>query len=797
LQGPVVCSSARSTLQEYVELLDAIARVASANPGLCTILDSVTTYWGDSGEDVSTEMQAFCGLTWERCNVLYNLAALEAFQAGQIPLTSQQAAQQVMRHLQNAASMVHYLRSQVSLIAPENPCPPGSALEESFLRVWQHTLLAQAQRTAYDAFLFISQKPKHLILAKLSAAAVVLFQKAQDSSAQSNYADWNDAARAWSMYMTGRSHYHQGMVDGQKHNLPAERARLEEAHKFASFALDFVEDVAHVELMSLKSTVQRQLHEMEERLHQLGSVPQSCEYDELRDIQPQQTVKLLSSDSVRSQLLKSNSTSLIDFWIVQTGLNATSKRYHEQFVSEMDALIQQMTMVAHEKTEKARHALDMVHLPHSLTMANPKALPDDIWDRMQQHRDDHVKQDVWQLRDLADAAQAIRNAIEQQLTDDAHADTLFRAEHAAFEGHDVEQVQASFKSVLHNCNQLLQTAQQTDALLLERYHAVETDPKFKLLKFSKSQLDPLLAQVAAASNSDAYNVDVLSSYLVQLSVLFDDRDKILQAMRLQLQNFACKEQLTRIQQQPTRLHDEQVYRTWLEQSKQSFAGPFEQVKQSIERQNELLRCILQENEEFMRAKETSRSNHNSGGESSCIVKIEDALDEIEQFTKHLKEGRSFYQLMIPKLQSLQQQVDTVSARLTAERMEFEDNMSRSRQEEEDLRMAENLFSDPVGRVNNSSGDPASASSSSPNYSSNNHHSNNSSWYHANDSPQRRQELTSQPGNLQVSHNEIAFRVDDEKVASLVAMDFDPEQVVAALTKYDNNVEQALNELLSG
>jgi UBA/TS-N domain len=39
-------------------------------------------------------------------------------------------------------------------------------------------------------------------------------------------------------------------------------------------------------------------------------------------------------------------------------------------------------------------------------------------------------------------------------------------------------------------------------------------------------------------------------------------------------------------------------------------------------------------------------------------------------------------------------------------------------------------------------------------------------------------------------------VDDEKVANLVAMDFEFEKVVSALRKHDNNLEQALNDLLS-
>lgn len=50
----------------------------------------------------------------------------------------------------------------------------------------------------------------------------------------------------------------------------------------------------------------------------------------------------------------------------------------------------------------------------------------------------------------------------------------------------------------------------------------------------------------------------------------------------------------------------------------------------------------------------------------------------------------------------------------------------------------------------------------------------------------------------ISHqNRTAGRIDDEKVATFVAMDFDADKVVAALEKHDNNMDLALNELLSG
>ena len=50
---------------------------------------------------------------------------------------------------------------------------------------------------------------------------------------------------------------------------------------------------------------------------------------------------------------------------------------------------------------------------------------------------------------------------------------------------------------------------------------------------------------------------------------------------------------------------------------------------------------------------------------------------------------------------------------------------------------------------------------------------------------------------QVQNDQPQVFVDDEKVATLVAMEFDPAEVVAALMKSNNNVDQALNDLLSG
>lgn len=212
-----------------------------------------------------------------------------------------------------------------------------------------------------------------------------------------------------------------------------------------------------------------------------------------------------------------------------------------------------------------------------------------------------------------------------------------------------------------------------------------------------------------------------------------------------------------------------------------------------------------------------------------ILMMEDALEEMDQFKTHLQEGRAFYDVVIPKLEKLRLQVGDVSARLLVERCEFEDQAVRQSQEEQDARMAASLAGGGGGGGESSHGD-----GSSPNNSSASNHASSVSTPSRGGnigtdasplavagrsqpqpppsppSPEQRHNImavrnnslarhsSGTPGVSAVSHGDLPrVRVDDEKVASLVAMDFDPDKVVAALKKYDNDVEHALNELLSG
>lgn len=723
---------------------------------------------------LTTASETHHSLAWERANVLYNIAVIYAYQASTQPLNSRPGWTKAGLLLQQAATVVQYIREKVLTVT--GPLHSSLALSSNFLLVWESYLLAEAQRAAYQTFR-AQPRPKHFMLAKLAAAAAPLYQTVEDlcSTQDARFAatdlilNWEDSVRALGMWMTAVTEYHQSIVHKEKNERGLELARLEGALKFGSFCKEFCESTDMLD--SLAQQVLPVLEEIDERFeiaetenneqfHE--SIP---EHDELPEVAPQLSVK--TDPENISKLLPALSKPLF-----AGVMDPALRRYADMFRAEIQKVVTQTVKLAEEKTEAARNSLAVVNLPHSLTAyrqeQNGGGIPDELWERVEDvQRDrkvDLLIEDLWKVRGYADSARSTFKRCDDHLEEDLEMDALFRQQHPNFEGHDVNDIQKSFRQALQNYHRLMESARESDDLLIRRCEILESDPKFRLLKLQKSQLDRLLP--AGRGGSAEIDVSLLSNYLVDLSALFNERDSLLHTMKEEAKTYNISEDLSSIGQQASG----DAYRKVVDNAKASFHGTVEEIKVNLEKQTKLLYKIMQENDQFMRVRDQS---HNASGTDSPINKIEDALDEIDQFSKHLKEGKTFYDVVIPKLEKLHQQVEDVSCRLSQERLDYQEYASQPRNE-------------PTGRR-------------SP---GNRHRSNGgpSAYRPRGSSPYNQRRPTPQsnmtPGAQSVSLGRTEVRVDDEKVANLVAMDFDPDKVVAALKKYDNDLEQALNDLLS-
>jgi hypothetical protein len=340
--------------------------------------------------------------------------------------------------------------------------------------------------------------------------------------------NWADFCRAWGMFMSSKAEYHQAVISKEKKQWGQELARLDLAYQFAALCCQYCERAPLISLQSLYQAVEADARSLKERLDQAQydnahvhqqPVPHHNELAEIRG------EKLVNIDQPLTKLL----TPMQGEPLFQ-GVSDTRhlQGYVDMFHNAMDRLVQQMSGVADERTEAARTALATVKLPHSLTAytqeQNGGGIPIPLWERVQtiqrERRIAKLKQDLWELRDSSEVARTAYQAIESQLDFDFDSDRLYRQENPNFEGHDATEVQRSFRESLSNYDRLLSTAQEGDAVLLKRLEQLDTNPRYKLLQFQKSQLDRLLPGSSGDGGGGAprnrFDTSRLSRLLVDL-----------------------------------------------------------------------------------------------------------------------------------------------------------------------------------------------------------------------------------------------------------------------------------------
>jgi len=673
---------------------------------------------GNNNNDNDTHVDAYHTLAWERSNIVYNICVHHCRTAVAQPddkngyVAAGQAWAQASKLLSwQTDSLVH-------------PMP-------QLFAVWSLYCQAAAQHAAYRAFGSI-RTAKPYMMAKLAAAALPLYSQVEDSverclilvdpTLERCMDDWKDAVRTQCMILTAQTEHHQAQAHALKREYGYEIVRLQAALRFGRLAQRFDESI-ELPLDEWQEALDTATAQNEQRHHQ-----PTPHHDDLPEIQHQ------VYDGYYKNLPIFPPT--LDPPLFQNLLPPAARHYATHFTTTIHDRYTRIVQRAHTATEQARQALASISLPHALTAYRCECggggLPRDLQDRIATSTPPPNRQALWELRDWSEQAHAQFAKIQAQLDDDLECDRLFRQEYSFDGHHSVANLQATFRRTLQNYTRLMQAAQDSDELLLERVSALDQDAKFRLLQLPPHQLDHLVP--AKPDHLPIQDTSALSQLLVDLSALFTTREGWLTEWRTAWQSYdVCV---------PLRQCNESEYETVVQQALEPYSSWGSQMDESIRQQDALLERIVQENQTFVAARGTNRKSED------FIVRLEEALDEMEQLSEHLREGRAFYDVILPKLSKLAAQVGDVSARLTMERCEFQERHERHEQEKADALLAARLPTQ-----SNAPSSPVHGSSSS------------------------------------------SSGVDDEKVASLVAMDFDPDKVVDALKRHDNNVDLALNDLL--
>jgi hypothetical protein len=457
----------------------------------------------------------------------------------------------------------------------------------------------------------------------------------------------------------------------------------------------------------------------------------------------------------------------------------------------MERLLEHYIGSANERTESAHATLAIIHLPHSLKTFEQEqqggGIPLSLWEKVdaiqQEQQIPKLKKGLWELRDMSEQARTCLRRVQNELESDLEADRLFRQENPNFQGRDVVEEQRQFQQTLSNCERLLETAQQEgDKVLLQRLEQLNTNPKFKLLQFPKSQLDRLIP--STNNDSGGFDTSRLNQYLEELSSLLKTRQDLLQRWQTEYDGY----DVATLEQQD--VNSPTAWEEAVSNAISFFGDVIYDLRSNLENQGRVMDAILAENEVFLRFRKglnrTSSSSIGSARSSgdSCLAVIEDAIEDVEHLWTHLKDGTGFYGELIPKIEKLQQEVGDTSARLTVERLEYDDEHNRYRQEEADAELAKRMSS-------SDNQDPASQGGGDSFHSG----SRGDTLPQSGPPPVDSMPYERSP-NAPPAVSSPAW-VSDSKAATLEAMGFDPGKVAEALTMHNNDVDRALNELLSG
>ena len=796
----------------------------------------VTLGWV-TDEDIMEDVMLW---EWEQANVWWTLAVLEVYHAQQSSLTakSSPAWKRTMGHYITAASWMAYLQQEYFGATPLSNQQPtqylwsvGHALSWEGLQITQAIWTATAQRTGIAVF------NQSLLKGKLSAAAALLYEDCRKLLKENDdpyWKAWLQAIEVWIPYCQAVSQSQQAMAHITRREFTDAYQRYQLAVELAAeceslLAFMPMSGSPHEVAILLETSMPEWKNKCSEILEETPSVGTTTfDRASLAQIPPQKVTKV---DLKSVTKVVESTVDTAEPPLFANLLSPEMRSQVQSFSAQMETLLSTTVRRAEEKAEAGRRALSIHNLPHALAAYQLEVggctvggLPDEVWEKIealqQSNKMNMLQQELWELKDMADMTQQTFKKITDLLDDDLETDRKFRLTHPDYAGHNVEAVQTKYRQALQNYQALMETASKSDAQLLQRLEDLPTDTKFKMLSKSKAQLDCLLPATAPRGRKQ-HMVDVtpLNQALAALSVLFNERDELVQELTTAVRKFNLMEF---VQEVSTGGPDQATtaLQGIFQSAQESLQDMVQDIQQNMLKQTDLVKKALDENVKFVKAREEQEKNRNntaalgnSMNTNRTLVLIHQAIEEVEELAKYLDEGKAFYNVVLPKLRRLSQNVEDLSTRLTITRCEYEEKEQMTRQEAEDARFAESVADGPSvpDLPSIRPGHSSATESNMPNEVAGDSGvavgipDDDEGFGYLDGGLARRPtadieeagrwETTHRPGVDVVPHDSPDVRLDDAKVAHLIAMDFDPDKVVAALKKHDNNIEQALNELL--
>ncbi|KAI9914358.1 hypothetical protein PsorP6_008484 [Peronosclerospora sorghi] len=654
------------------------------------------------------------GVSFEQAAVMFNVGALESQLGVQADRSTAEGLKTACHHFMRAAGAFSDVNDKIVAQTIGYRTPDMSA---EGLGLLKNLMLAQAQACFYEKA--VKDQIKDAIKAMLVQQALDYYVTALDfcrSSALAGFVDKSWGAhlqfqvhcmRAAAQYWQGTASKSAALDRGQGYG--EEIARLDVANTECNEACKVAtQDKLPTSLLQSAQALQRVVREHLEAARKdnasvyLENVPN---FSDLPVVGKVTMVKPLVFTTGEMEK-EFGGLDLFEQYVPKEILLRA-----DVVKDEIKTMIEKTAEKVSQSKEATKDKLHSMGLPASIEAfekTSDEGLPRSIWQRIQYVKATissitmtthgskensvvlYIQQQVEENENMCDDVEKKLHSIESLLRQEEIEDNVCRRNYGETKWVRPQSTMFNqdFLADSDRYKGLVMQAKTSDGIIREKVD--KNHERLDALSWSKTRLDQELPQLQHDNFSCKEEIGQLSSLLLRLGQLLEEKDQVLGDFRASYDKFNALPVLLSANKANGLSTD-----AALELEKQFFRDHYE-VKMStiIEEEQALLRDLVEVNDRFEAKKET---DHVLRDRQTFLQHLSDAVDVFEQLESHVKEGVKFYRELSTRVSQLHQTVaDHCSARELEKRelemsLSFDDEMRQ--REVQDASLAQKMMED--------------------------------------------------------------------------------------------------------
>lgn len=656
-------------IKEYLRMLGAVeARFPIKETHI-----NITFTWYDSFKPAKKFMHH--RLEEERAAILFNYAAMESY-AGMIQdRNTPEGTQNACNHFITAARYFQFLKDVYIPNKIEGPLT--SDMSQEGLTMLTNLMLAQTQACTFEKA--VKKKMTPGSLSKIAAGAQQLYNNALLATVSPNLASIID--KSWATHMrfqmncfAASAAYHYSKVLFKKAEETGEGYGERIAYlKNAMSTCDTVLASAEQEGLSqpqmstingLKATISKDLNKAvnDNTSIYMDLVPDQSAIEPpaahiLAKAEVDKVDELLVGPILPGMTVDANEKGADLFKLL---LPAEVQMAVAVFKSKVSDLVDRANKLVNEKETFVKEALQGANLPAAIEAAgSSRGLPDETWARIlevvhQKGGINGLKSTLIQNGKLGDQLRAILYDCEQKLTADEANDVRNRQIWGdRWTLPTAMQANSLVKKDWAKYKGFLTEASESDKRLMAAIDGPELNSVLKDLSLSKDGLDALMPDPGEVD--DDMHVESIRS---KLRMSFINLQTHLQQTTSKLEEFKYAAGKANIIQELFKnstsaqeiAADESQVSSIIDAKIEELEVPYSEVQTLANEDEAKLSRVLTDNAAYLEAR---RENSATKARETVLARLEHGIEQYEQLSKHIEEGKKFYASLTEKVNKLQ------------------------------------------------------------------------------------------------------------------------------------------------